>query len=146
SDVSLLDDGIVERLATFAAAVARALAPLHDEPPVYTPINEVGFIAWMASSSNTLWPYRTDECAGNTDVVGYAIKCRLVRAALAAMAAMREVDPRCRFMHVEPLVHVVAPREMRELAPLARQACSHQWQVLDLLSGRLPPELGGHPA
>jgi beta-glucosidase/6-phospho-beta-glucosidase/beta-galactosidase len=143
-DVSLLDDGIVERFAAFAAAVARRLAPLHPRPPVYTPINEIGFISWLASSTHDVWPYRS-EAPGGTERSGYAIKCRLVRAALAGMAAMRAVDPRCRFLHVEPVVHVTAPRERPDLAALTQQVCSYQWQAWDLISGRLAPELGGHP-
>jgi hypothetical protein len=78
-------------------------------------------------------------------VSGYAVKCRLVRATLAAMRAIRDIDPRARFMHVEPLVHVVAPREAPELASLAEQVRGYQWQTWDLLAGRLQPELGGTP-
>ena len=34
----------------FAAVVARRLAPLHDTAPVYTLINEIGFLSWAASA------------------------------------------------------------------------------------------------
>ena len=145
-DLSLFDEHIVERFAAFAAAVARHLAPWQARAPVYTPINEIGFLSWAVSSTNDIWPYRVPQGAGSTEHSGYAVKCRLVRAALAAMRAMREVDPRCRFLHVEPIVHVAAPRAQPELADLARQVCSYQWQAWDLIAGRLQPDLGGHPA
>jgi len=82
----------------------------------------------------------------STEHSGYLVKRRLVRAALAGMAALRAVDPTARFLHVEPLVHVSAPPDRPELAPLAQQIRDYQWQALDLLSGRLEPELGGHEA
>jgi beta-glucosidase/6-phospho-beta-glucosidase/beta-galactosidase len=146
ADVSLFDDDLIDRFASFAAAVADRLASLHAQAPIYTPINEIGFLSWVVSSTTDIWPYRpagTDGGRGS-EVSGYAVKCRLVRAALAAMAAMRQVDPRCRFMHVEPVVHVVAPRDRPELAPLAAEVCSYQWQAWDLIAGRLEPQLGGH--
>ena len=38
-DLDLRDDAMIERFAAFAGAVARTLAPLAEEPPIYTPIN-----------------------------------------------------------------------------------------------------------
>jgi hypothetical protein len=69
-----------------------------------------------------------------------------VKAALQAMDAIMEVDPRARFLHVEPLVHVAPPDDAPHLAALAREVSAYQWQAWDLLSGRLDPGLGGHPA
>lgn len=145
--VDLFDDHLIERLPRFASEVARVLAPFALEAPVYTPINEIGFLAWAVSETRLVWPPRaglTEEGQG-TLRSGYEVKRRLVRASLAAMAAMRAVDPRCRFLQVEPLVHVVAPQDQPELAPLARQVADYQWQVWDLIAGRLEPELGGRP-
>ncbi len=148
ADVDLFDDAFEERFVRYAAAVATALRPLSDEPPVYTPINEIGFLAWAVAETRLMQPYASrqgGERGGRSEVSGYAVKCRLVRATLAAMQAIRAIDPRARFMQVEPLVHVVAPREAPELAALAEQVCAYQWQTWDLLAGRLQPELGGTP-
>lgn len=147
--VDLFDDGIIERLPAFAAEAARVLAPYTPahECPVYTPINEIGFLAWAVSETQLVWPCRggTAASGASSQRSGYEVKRRLVQAAIAAMQAMRAVDPRCRFLHVEPLVHVVAPAGRPELAPLASQVASYQWQVWDLIAGRLEPELGGRP-
>jgi hypothetical protein len=145
-EVSLLDDAMVPRFARFAAAAADVLAPHADEPPVYTPVNEIGFVAWTVSETNHMHPYRGDPDGRgeNTLHSGYAVKRRLVQAALAGIDAIRRVDPRARFLHVEPLVHVVAPHGRPELAALAEQVRGYQWQAWDLLAGRLEPELGGH--
>jgi beta-glucosidase/6-phospho-beta-glucosidase/beta-galactosidase len=143
ADIDLFDDALIDRFAAYAAAVADRLAPLHDAAPVYTPINEIGFLSWVVSSSADMWPYKPPEGGGGSETSGYAVKCRLVRAALAAMAAMRSVDPRCRFLHVEPVVHVVAPRDRPDLDALAAEVCEYQWQAWDLLAGRLDPHVGG---
>lgn len=145
--VSMLEEDFDRRLADFAAAAARALRSVTEDAPVYTPINEIGFLAWAVSSTSLFYPYG----AGHGDDVqstiqsGYDVKCRLVRASLLAMEAIRSEDPRARFLHIEPMVHVVAPNAAPELADLAAEVRSYQWQVWDLIEGRLMPELGGHP-
>jgi len=146
-DLSLFDDALVERFAAFAGAAARVLRTLHDRPPVYTLVNEIGFVAWAVSSTNRFHPYQGDPLrrGDSTEASGYAVKCRLVRAVLAGMAAVKAVDPRARFLHVEPVIHVVAPPGRTELVTMAEQIRAYQWQVWDLLSGRLEPALGGHP-
>lgn len=145
--VSLLDDTLCDRFATFARAASEVIAACSDDAPVYTPINEIGFLAWAVSQTRMFHPYGKDDekAPGTTLNDGFHLKCRLVKAALAGMKAIREVDPRARFMHVEPIVHVVPPMNQPDLQPLADEVASHQWQVWDLLAGTLLPELGGHP-
>lgn len=153
--LSLRDDRMIDRLARFCGEVARSLAPLHSqEPPLYTPVNEIGFLAWAASQPGHLAPPSGPEpvvaggeaqAADDSRISGYTIKRRLARAALAAMAAMQAADPRSRFLHVEPLVHVEPPDDRPDLADFAAEVRSWQWQAWDLLAGRLEPDLGGDP-
>jgi len=152
-DLSLHDDALVARLARFAGEVARVLGPGEARPPVYTPVNEISYLAWAASQHDLLHAPNNTVLDGSeaalerSRINGYVVKCRLVRAALAALSAMREVDPRARFMHVEPVVHVVAPQAHPDLEALAAQAdtvAGWQWQACDMLAGRLEPRLGGH--
>ena len=151
-DLSLFDDALIERFAHFCTQVARLLLRISPAPRFYTPINEISFLAWAASTGGLLGAGAAGHAAdaslagASTEHSGYLVKRRLVRAALAGMAALRAVDPTARFLHVEPLVHVSAPPDRPELAPLAQQIRDYQWQALDLLSGRLEPELGGHEA
>lgn len=145
-DVDLRDDALIERFAAFAAAVARALGGQGAEPPVYTLVNEIGFLSWAVSQTNMLGAYQGgDGRQPSTRVSGYEVKRRLVRATLAATEAVRRIDPQARFLQVEPLVHVVAPRGRPELAPLAAQVAGYQWQAWDLLAGLAEPGLGGGP-
>ena len=70
-DVSLFDDALIPRFARFAAAAADALAPWAAEPPVYTPVNEIGFVAWTVSETNHMHPYRGDpDGRGEVPVAG----------------------------------------------------------------------------
>ncbi len=151
-DVDLHDDRFIDRFAAFAAAAARAIGPHTDAAPVFNPINEIGFLAWAVSETSQIWPYRPDlregrleagKTDGSTLASGYEVKRRLVRGVLAGIEAIRAVDPRARFLHVEPVVHVVAPADRPELADDAAMIAAYQWQAWDLISGRAEPELGG---
>jgi UDP-galactopyranose mutase len=147
-DVSLMDDALIDRFAAFAAAVARALADEADEPPIYTLVNEINFLSWAAEHTDMIGPYGRPEAGDavhSTEHSGYTLKRRLVRATIAGTHAVRRIDPRARFLQVEPLVHVVAPMDRPDLEPLAAQVAGYQWQAWDLLAGRAEPELGGAP-
>jgi protoporphyrinogen oxidase/glycosyltransferase involved in cell wall biosynthesis len=145
ADVDLFDDALVPRFAAFAAAAARVIGARSARAPVYNLVNEIGFLAWAASATHLIHPYRNDPAdAGDADAAsGYAVKRRLVRAVLAGIAAVRAVDPRARFLHVEPLVHVCAPRDRPDLAAQAERVRDHQWQAWDMIEGRIEPGLGG---
>ncbi|MBB3192706.1 hypothetical protein [Roseateles terrae] len=149
--LTLLDDALVPRFARFAAEAARVLAPLCPGPRFYTPINEISFLSWAASASDAMGPAgsppeaRQPDLEEDSRVSGFQIKRRLVRAALAGIRAIREVDPQARFLHVEPVVHVVPPPDQPEFRTQADRISAFQWQAFDMLAGRMEPELGGHP-
>jgi hypothetical protein len=147
ADLTLLDDAMVPRFARFAAEVARVLRPLCEGPRFYTPINEISFLSWAASATHDMGPagMQLQGVLEDSLISGYAIKQRLVRAALAAMAAIRAVDPQARFLHVEPVVHVAPQHDEPSQRDVAQRISSYQWQTLDMLAGRMDPQLGGHP-
>jgi beta-glucosidase/6-phospho-beta-glucosidase/beta-galactosidase len=144
ADLLITEERFVERYIEFASEVARRLRDLHEGQPIYNPINEISFLAWAVTETNMMSPYR-NEYADRSIASGYELKRTLVRAVLGAMRAMREHDPRIRFVHIEPVVHVVAPPDRPELQALALQVRDYQWQTWDMLCGRLAPELGGSP-
>jgi glycosyltransferase involved in cell wall biosynthesis len=145
--LSLHDDRFIPRLARFAAEVARVIGLASEQAPVFTPVNEIGFLAWAAAQPGMLHPpNHTPETDGAQRCArGYAVKRRLVQATLAAMDAMRSVDPRCRFLHLEPLIHVAPAPGRSDLLPEASAVADWQWQAWDLLAGRCEPALGGRP-
>ncbi len=147
-DVDLFEDDFAERLAEFAGAAARALRGTAGDAPVYTPVNEISFLAWAISETHMIHPYKREieqrqgEGGAYRDI-GWEAKWRLVRAALHAIEAVRAEDPRARFLHVEPLIHIAPPHDAPELSWRADEIAQYQWQAWDMLAGRLLPELGG---
>ena len=147
-DVSLLDDRFIARFVAYALAVARCVGPLGASAPVYNLINEISFQAWAVSSTNLMHPYRSDpgNSSDRTLVCGADVKRRLVRATLAATAAIRGIDPTARFLQVEPIIHIAAPADRPELGALAAEVNAYQWETFDLLAGRCDADVGGHAA
>jgi len=145
-DLSLRDDRLIPRFARFSAEAARALMPLCPAPRIYTPVNEISFLAWAASATRGMGPAGLlgDVSHEDAGTLGFEMKRRLAHAALAGTAAIREVDPDARFLHIEPVVHVVPAEDSDEGRELAERITSYQWQSLDMLAGRLAPEIGGH--
>jgi hypothetical protein len=141
--VSLYDDALIERFARFARSVAQSLRGSGDAPLLYTPVNEIGFLAWAAGQTDVL--VQTPRGADTRDplTTGYDVKRRLARATLAALDAMRAEDASLRFMPVEPLVHVAPGEPGPACEAHAALVASWQWQAVDLLTGRLEPECGG---
>lgn len=132
-DVDLFSDDLPSRFADFCRAFAQCLRDTGaaDRPRVYTPVNEISFLSWAV-------------CRGDP-VRGYALKKRLVAADLAGCRAIRAIDPKARFLHVDPLIHIVAPRQQPERAAEAAQVESYQYQAWDMLGGFIEPQLGGAP-
>ena len=68
-----------------------------------------------------------------------------MRAAIAAIEAVREVDPGARICHAEPIIHIATDPDYPEEAPAAEAYRQSQFQAWDMLGGRFCPELGGRP-
>lgn len=137
-DLDLFSPTFPERLARFSGAVAGALRTVRNDdlPAVYTPINEISFLAWAACETGLMHPHVGDRAHD-----GDAFKRHLVRAAILASEAILDADPDARFLAVDPLVHVVGLAEGDERDARARSDA--QFHALDMLCGRSAPELGG---
>ncbi|HEX8340744.1 MAG TPA: twin-arginine translocation signal domain-containing protein [Tepidisphaeraceae bacterium] len=123
--------------ARFAAATARVLDDHTppDRPLFITPINEISFFAWAGGDASYINPHDKGR--------GHELKRQLVRAGIEAMDAMRQVCPRVRFVHCDPLIHVTArSKNARELAAADAYRLA-QYQVYDMFIGEVEPGLGG---
>jgi len=127
----------VDRFSSFSRAVARHVKDQSDEVPLYTPINELSFFAWAAGEVGWFFPFQGGR--------GAELKRQLVRACIASIEAIWDVDPRARIVTVEPLIHVVAPADQPQLAPQASAYRNSQFEAWDMLSGAAARELGGSP-
>ncbi len=125
------------------AALCRAFVDFYrqqlpDGVLIITPINEVSFISWLGGDVRGTTPYTQGQ--------GWEVKKALMRAYIEGVAALREADPGIRILTTEPLIRVVprpgaGPAEVRR----ARESDRNQFQSVDMLAGRLCPELGGRP-
>lgn len=125
------------------AALCRAFVPIYretypDGPLIVTPINEVSFISWLGGDARGTSPYCTKQ--------GVEVKLGLMRAYIEGVAALREVDKNVVILTTEPLVNMVPPlNPTRQQTAAARAAHNAQYEAVDMLTGRLRPELGGKP-
>jgi beta-glucosidase/6-phospho-beta-glucosidase/beta-galactosidase len=134
-DLSPLQPHFSERLAAVSQSFVQLWHSLSDEPLVITPINEISFLSWLGGEVRGTVPY--------TSARGFELKYELVKAAIASIEAIWQVDARVRILHTEPLVHILPVGQEPEMIVQAAQANEIQFQTLDMLSGRICPELGG---
>jgi beta-glucosidase/6-phospho-beta-glucosidase/beta-galactosidase len=127
----------VERFARFARATAQVILEETGEPIYVTPANEISFVAWGGGDAAFLNPFAKGR--------GPELKAQLVRATIAAIEAVREVDPRARICHAEPIIHIAVDPDHPEEAAAAEGYRQSQFQAWDMISGRICPELGGRP-
>jgi hypothetical protein len=133
--LDIWDPSFVTRFAGFAGAVAQLVKDETGAVPFYTPINEISFWAWGGGDVEFLNPFAKGR--------GHELKRILVRAAIAATDAIRSVDSRARFVTAEPLIYIFPKSGSAEDVEAARAYNEVQFEAMDLLSGRLEPELGG---
>ena len=97
------------------------------------PINEISFLAWHSGDVRGTVPFATNS--------GWDIKWHLCRAAIAGIRVLRERDPECRIMTIEPLIRVHAGAHSTPAR--VAQLNNDQFQAADMIAGRMCPELGG---
>ena len=139
-DLDLLSPAFVDRFARFSGAAARFIADHSEWSPLYSPVNEISFICWAVCCSGLMHPY--PACAGGRD---HELKRQLVRAAIAAIEAIWDVNPRARIVHIDPLIHVIAPPDRPDLAEAARAERDSMFEAWDMLRGSRDEDLGGDP-
>lgn len=112
----------------------RSLVP--DGALIITPINEVSFLSWLGGEVKGTSPYCINQ--------GWEVKYMLMKAYIEGIEMIKETDPSVRIMVTEPLVHISAsdPSDP-DLCFAAQEKHQEQFQVLDILSGKMCPELRG---
>ncbi|WP_392437965.1 beta-galactosidase [Cruoricaptor ignavus] len=105
---------------------------------VITPINEVSFLSWLGGDVRGTSPY----CIGQ----GWEVKYHLMKAYIEGVEMMKDVDPGVRILSTEPLISILpASPESLESTMNAVRVNNEQFQVLEILSGNICPELRGKP-
>jgi beta-glucosidase/6-phospho-beta-glucosidase/beta-galactosidase len=133
--LDIFDRDFVDRFAAFSAAFAEVATRETDGPPWVVPVNEISFFAWAGGEIGIFNPFATGR--------GDELKMQLVRAAIASISAMWQVNPHIRIVHTEPMINVVARLDRPQDAAAAEGHRQAQYAALDMIGGRTHPELGG---
>ncbi|MFN8288063.1 MAG: amine oxidase [Chitinophagales bacterium] len=94
------------------------------------PINEISFLSWHSGDVRGTVPFAINS--------GFDIKYHLCKAAIAGIQALKDVLPDCRILTIEPLIKI-HPRNNEDVSQLNED----QFQAMDMIAGRMCPELGG---
>ncbi|MES2981057.1 MAG: amine oxidase [Verrucomicrobiota bacterium] len=138
-DLTPLHPMFARRFAALCTAFAKFFRSIDPTRTlIVTPINEVGFISWLGGDVRGTSPY----CTGQ----GWEVKYGLMKAYIEGVEALKEVDANVRILTTEPLVHITYGNGagLQERAT-ARECHEQQFQVTDILAGRMCPELRGRP-
>ncbi len=122
-----------ERFARLCTAFAEFYKMYSKQPLLVVPINEISFLSWHSGDVRGTVPFAVNS--------GWDIKYHLCKAAIGGIEALKKSDPMCRIILVEPLVEI-HPNEDTELEHLF-ELNQHQFQAMDIISGRICPELNG---
>ncbi len=138
STIDIWRPEFVPRFVDFVRVIAQTVRDESDQIPYYVPVNEISFFSWGGGDVEYLNPFARGR--------GSELKRILVRATIAAIDAIREIDPRARFVAAEPLIHVFAKSDSIDDIEIAAVHNEFQFEATDLLCGKREPELGGGPA
>ncbi len=134
--IELFKSEFVSSLARFGAAFAEWLARQSGATGFFVPVNEISFFSWASGDEGSMYPFITGR--------GFELKAHLVRATIETMKAIWAIEPSSRFVHIDPIINVVASPRRPEEKDAAEAYRLSQFQAWDMIAGRLWPELAGH--
>ena len=138
-DLDPYSEEFVTRFAAYAKAAARYVSErAHHSPLLITPVNEPTFWGYMGGEWGWCAPF------GKSREERRRFTCMLARADIAGCKAIRGEYPHTRFVHIDPLIWVVPPRDRPDWAEAARrEAYDDAYLAWDIISGLKHPEYGG---
>lgn len=122
-----------DRFIAFCAAFALFHRSETSQQLFVVPINEISFLSWHSGDVRGTVPFAVNS--------GWDIKYHLCKAAILGIGAIRSILPGCRVVLVEPLIkiHPGLEQDQQLIASLNEE----QFQAMDIIAGRMCPELGG---
>lgn len=125
-----------KRFTSLCEAFARFYQRVTDEVLYVVPINEISFLSWYSGDVRGTVPFAVNA--------GFDIKYHLCKAAIQGIIALKKVLPNCVVFLVEPLVQVHGGCHHTPEEVLC--ANESQYQAMDIIMGKMCPELGGNPS
>jgi len=122
------------RFSALCSAFAMYYKSHCSKSMIVTPINEISFLSWHAGDVRGTVPFAVNS--------GFDIKYHLCKAAITGIRALKNIDPSCRILLIEPLVKIHATPEETNLVEVNMHN-ENQFQAMDIIGGRICPELGG---
>lgn len=122
-----------DRFGNLCRAFAEFYKLNSKQPLLVVPINEISFLAWHSGDARGTVPFAVNS--------GWDMKYHLCKAAILGIKVLKEIDPLCRIILVEPLVEIHANEDTE--AEHLFEINQHQFQAMDIISGRICPELNG---
>lgn len=119
------------RFQDLCRAFARFYSENCGEPLLVVPVNEISFLSWYSGEARGTVPFALHN--------GWDIKYHLCAAVLRGIQILKEELPDCRIVMVEPLIRVHPCEEHQDVC----ERNNHQFEAMDIIGGRLCPELGG---
>lgn len=136
-DLDVFSPNFIERFTRFCVATIEFIGNRIKPPLFVCPINEISFFSWATGEVGIFYPYAKNR--------GDELKHQLIKTSLAAIDAIRAVNPDTRFVQTDPAIHVSVPKKAVKNHQIAAEKYRlSQFQALDMLCGKLRPELGGH--
>jgi beta-glucosidase/6-phospho-beta-glucosidase/beta-galactosidase len=136
-DIDIFSAEFPKRFSDFAAAFAEFYVKLIGRSPYIVPVNEISFFSWIAGDIGHIYPFAMER--------GFELKRQLVRSTIGAVRSIKSVAPGARIISTEPAVFVRSRPDDDANAEAAENYRLSQYQALDMISGRVEPELGGCP-
>lgn len=137
-DLDIFSPAFITRFSRFCTELASFIAEHSNSIPFYSLINEISFMTWAVCHSDIMYPYAIHGKGRDSE-----FKQQLVKAVIAGCDAIWSVDPLARFIHVDPIIHIIPDRP--DLAEAAEAQRLSQYEAWDMLSGAAEPHLGGDP-
>jgi len=122
-----------ERFVKLCQAFAKFYSANSKQPLLVVPVNEISFLSWHSGEVRGTVPFAINS--------GWDIKYHLCKAAILGINALKAADPNCRIVLVEPIVEIHQFEGETEQELYERN--QYQFQAMDIISGRICPELGG---
>jgi len=128
----------IDQFSRFCSSAARFISSETPGPHWFSVVNEPSFLCWAGGEMGMFPPFAKRR--------GNEFKKQLIRATIAGIEAVRDVLPDARFLQVDPIVNIVTePHAPRRVRQEAEGYCRAQFDCLNILTGALFPEVGGHP-